>query len=425
VVALGVAGVAAAWWLGERSYGVVAGGVAGVATGVAGVHVAYSRMAVTDVLLTTLVTVALALLVTGLELALLLDDGSASLPATVLTVLAGGSLVLRRSHAPAVLAAALVAAIVIVAMGEAPTGLIVLIALYSTAATRERRVSLAALAPTTAVAAVLSVVAADAGASDSSRAVAAVTAGALSVGIWGLGAYAQTQRRYRRELEERAAHLEREREQLTRIAIHEERASIARELHDIVAHSVTVMLIGVRGARDVLRTSPDAARDALANVETSAEQSLVELRRILALLREPERDADSRPQPSLAELDELIADYHEAGLPVRLQLNGTPRPLAGGLELSVYRIVQEALTNVLKHSRATRATVTLGFRETGLEVEIVDDGPAVAEANGATPGQGLVGMRERVALLGGDLQTGRRSGGGFKVAVRVPTGGGT
>jgi signal transduction histidine kinase len=109
---------------------------------------------------------------------------------------------------------------------------------------------------------------------------------------------------------------------------------------------------------------------------------------------------------------------------VRLELAGTPRPLAGGVELSVYRIVQEALTNVLKHSRATRATVTLTFRDTRLEVEIVDDGPAAANGGAAT-GQGIVGMRERVALLGGELETGRRSGGGFKVAARVPTGGGT
>ena len=157
----------------------------------------------------------------------------------------------------------------------------------------------------------------------------AIVAGALSAAIWGLGAYAQTRRRYPRELQERAAQLERERDQLARIAAHEERASIARELHDIVAHSVTVMLVGVRGARDVLRTSPDVADDTLAHVETSGEQSLAELRRILALLREPEDGAESRPQPSLAELDELVADYRDAGLPVRLEVIGEPAAAAG------------------------------------------------------------------------------------------------
>ena len=194
------------------------------------------------------------------------------------------------------------------------------------------------------------------------------------VGIWGLGAYAQTQRRYRHELQERAASAEREREQLARIAVHEERASIARELHDIVAHSVSVMLVGVRGARDVLRTSPDAAEDTLARVERSGEQSLAELRRILALLREPEQRAESRPQPSLAELDELVASYRAAGLPVRLEVIGEPTPLPSGVELSVYRIVQEALTNALKHSDPTNVTVTLAFRDARLELEVVDDG---------------------------------------------------
>jgi len=243
----------------------------------------------------------------------------------------------------------------------------------------------------------------------------------LVVGTWALGAYAQTRRRYTSALEERAAHAEREREQLARIAVHEERASIARELHDVVAHSVSVMLVGVRGARDVLRTSPDVADDTLARVETSGEQSLAELRRILTLLRAPEHGAESRPQPSLAELDELVAGYRDAGLPVRLDVIGEPRPLPGGVELSVYRIVQEALTNVLKHSHPTRVTVTLAFRSSRLEVEVVDDGTRV-EHGDATTGHGIVGMRERVALLGGHLETGCQTGGGYRIAARLPVG---
>jgi signal transduction histidine kinase len=227
-------------------------------------------------------------------------------------------------------------------------------------------------------------------------------------------------------------HAEREREQLARIAVHEERASIARELHDIVAHSVSVMLVGVRGARDVLRTSHDVADDTLARVEASGEQSLAELRRILALLRAPEHSAESRPQPSLADLDELVAGFRDAGLPVQLELTGEPQPLAGGVELSVYRIVQEALTNVLKHSHPTRVTVTLAFRGSRLELEVVDDGTTAARGAAAERGvneraargggQGLVGMRERVAVLGGELETGRRVGGGFRVAARLPVG---
>ena len=344
-------------------------------------------------------------------------------PALVLAVVAGGALVLRRTAPLAVLATTLAATAAIVALGDDPSGVSVLIALYTTAALCERRVSLAALV-------------ADGrdrrdGSLPSQRTPLAgrppprsarSSPSMLTVGIWALGAYAQTQRRYRRELQERAASAEREREQLARIAVHEERASIARELHDIVAHSVSVMLVGVRGARDVLRTSPDAADDTLARVERSGEQSLAELRRILALLREPEQRAESRPQPSLAELDELVASYRAAGLPVRLEVIGEPTPLPGGVELSVYRIVQEALTNALKHSDPTNVTVTLAFRDSGLELEVVDDG-TTATPDAATTGQGLVGMRERVALLGGELETGPREGGGFRVAARLPVGG--
>ena len=376
---------------------------------------------------------ALALLATGLELASVTDaSGTAGVPAIVLAAVAGGALVLRRSAPLAVLATTLAAGAAIVALGDEPAGVAGGIALYTTAAMCERRVSLAALVPTAAIAAGGSAATADAEGRHASAAFGATVAVLLVVGIWALGAYAQTRRRYTRALEERAAHAEREREQLARIAVHEERASIARELHDIVAHSVSVMLVGVRGARDVLRTSPDVADDTLARVEASGEQSLAELRRILALLRAPEHGAESRPQPSLGELDELVAGYRDVGLPVRLEVIGEPQPLPGGVELSVYRIVQEALTNVLKHSHPTRVTVTLAFRGSRLEVEVVDDGitaarGAAAERSGDEraargSGHGLVGMRERVAVLGGQLETGRRVGGGFRVAARLPVG---
>jgi signal transduction histidine kinase len=367
--------------------------------------------------------VALALVATAAELAQVIGaTGTPSGPALVLAVVAGGALVLRRTAPLAVLATTGAATVAIFALGDDPSGVSGLIALYTTAALCERRVSLAALVAAAAIAATGSAVTADAPGRETSAWFGAIIAVLITVGIWALGAYVQTQRRYRRELQERAASAEREREQLARIAVHEERASIARELHDIVAHSVTVMLVGVRGARDVLRTSPDAADDTLARVERSGEQSLAELRRILALLREPEQRAESRPQPSLAELDELVASYRAAGLPVRLEVIGEPTPLPGGVELSVYRIVQEALTNALKHTDPTNVTVTLAFRDSRLELEVVDDGtPATPDAT--TTGQGLVGMRERVALFGGELQTGWREGGGFRVAARLPVGG--
>jgi signal transduction histidine kinase len=376
---------------------------------------------------------ALVLLATGLELASVTGArGTASVPAIILAAIAGGALILRRSAPLAVLATTLAAAAAIVAVGDEPTGVAGGIALYTTAAMCDRGVSLAALVPTAAIAAVLSAATADAEGRQASASFGAIVAVLLVVGIWALGAYVQTRSRYTRALEERAAHAEREREQLARIAVHEERASIARELHDIVAHSVSVMLVGVRGARDVLRTSPDVADDTLARVETSGEQSLAELRRILALLRSPAHGAESRPQPSLGELDELVADYRAAGLPVRLEVIGAPRPLPGGVELSVYRIVQEALTNVLNHSHPARVTVTLAFHGSRLDVEVVDDGTTAARGDAAErsgderpargSGHGLVGMRERVAVLGGELETGRRVGGGFRVAARLPIG---
>jgi signal transduction histidine kinase len=364
---------------------------------------------------------ALAVVATAIELAQVIGEpGTTSGAALAFAVLAGGALALRRRPPLAVLATTLVATAAIVALGDDPAGVSVLIALYTTAALCDLRVSLGALALTAATGAALSAGSVEAPGRQTSAASGAVIVVVLTVGIWGLGAYAQTQRRYRRELQKRAASAERERDQQARIAVHEERASIARELHDIVAHSVSVMLVGVRGARDVLRSSPDVADDTLARVERSGEQSLAELRRILALLREPEHAAESRPQPSLAQLQALVADYRAAGLPVRLELVGEPMPLPGGVELSVYRIVQEALTNALKHSNPGSVTVTLAFRDAGLELEVVDDGTPTPGA--ATTGQGIIGMRERVALLGGQLETGQREAGGFRVAARLPLG---
>jgi signal transduction histidine kinase len=366
--------------------------------------------------------VALALLATGFELALVADAGASSI---ALVAVAGGVLILRRSAPLAVLATTLAATAASVAFGGEPTGLITGIALYTTAAMCERRVSLMALVPTAAIATALSAATADTEGRQASATFGATVAVLLVVGIWGFGAYAQTRRRYTRALKQRAAQAKREREQLARIAVHEERASIARELHDIVAHSVTVMLVGVRGARDVLHTAPAVADETLARVETSGEQSLTELRRILALLRSPDHDPEPHPQPSLAELDVLIADYRAAGLPVRLEVTGQPRPLPGGVELSVYRIVQEALTNVLKHSHPTRVTVTLSFRDSRLEVEVLDDATRHTDQSDATTGHGIVGMRERVVLLGGELEAGRRVDGGYRVAAWLPVGGDT
>jgi signal transduction histidine kinase len=366
--------------------------------------------------------IALALVATAAEAGQVIGAAGTPSPLSiVLAVIAGGAIVLRRQAPLAVLATTLAAGAAIVTLGDEPSGVSLLIALYTTAERCELRVSLTALAPTLVVVGALSVATADVEGRETSALNGAVIAVALCIGTWGLGAYAQTRRRYLGELQTRAAAAEREREQLARIAVHEERASIARELHDIVAHSVTVMLVGVRGARDVLRTSPDTADDTLARVERSGEQSLAELRRILAVLRAPEQIAESHPQPTLAELSELVTGYRDAGLPVRVEVRGEPMPLPGGVELSVYRIVQEALTNALKHANPTNVTVTVAFRAGRLDLEVVDDG--VPTPGTAATGQGITGMRERVALLGGKLEAGEREGGGFRVTAQLPIGG--
>jgi signal transduction histidine kinase len=345
------------------------------------------------------------------EFSLMLNGGLQISAAGIGLTAASGVVLLARRRAPlAVLALTLAAATALAAMDQFPAGVPVLVALFTAAECCDRRVSLIALAVTAPV-----------------LAIDAIIAVPPTIGVWALGRFVQTRRRYVEALEQRAAQLEREREQLARIAVHEERASIARELHDIVAHSVGMMLVAVRGARHVLRAQPDVAEATLARVETSGEQSMAELRRILALLRDADDCAESSPQPSLAELGELVAGYRDAGLPVRVEVTGEPRALPGGVELSVYRIVQEALTNVLKHGDARGATITLAFQEGSLGLEVVDDGATAAlEAPHQPPaprlGHGIVGMRERAALLGGELEAGPLAGGGFRVAARLPVG---
>ena len=340
-------------------------------------------------------------------------------PATLSVVLAivSGAAVAGRRYAPLpVLGLTLAAACAIVAVGDYPGVFSPFVALYTIAATQERRVSLAALVPTVAVIIFISLNLPE---YDGPGPESAIPNTLAAAGVWGLGAYMQTRRRYLRELEARADQLEREREQLAQIAVMEERASIARELHDIVAHSVTVMLVGVRGAREHLRIAPDVAEDTLARVETSGERSVAELRRILTLLRGSHRDADSRPQPSLGDLEALVDEHRASGLPIELAISGRARPLPDGVELSIYRIVQEALTNVVKHTRASQVTVRLAYEDAGIKVDVTDDGAPVA-AGPAPFGHGLVGMRERVALLGGTLEAGPRAGRGFRVAVWLP-----
>ena len=217
--------------------------------------------------------------------------------------------------------------------------------------------------------------------------------------------------------EERADQAEREREAAARIAVAEERARIARELHDIVAHALSVMVLQVGAIRHKLPESSGEDREALEDVERAGRTALAEMRRLLGAMRDRDGGAELEPQPGLDKLEPLVERVRIAGLPVRLQVEGEPLPLARGLDLSAYRIVQEALTNVIKHADASRAEVVVRHRADALQLEIRDDGRGPVDAG--SPGHGLVGIRERVKLYGGEMTAGAANGGGFIVTASL------
>ncbi|HMJ36212.1 MAG TPA: histidine kinase [Baekduia sp.] len=216
----------------------------------------------------------------------------------------------------------------------------------------------------------------------------------------------------------RSALLGRERDQRARMAAGEERQRIARELHDTVAHGVVVMVVQAQGARRILEQDPDRAREALRAIEETGHTALAELRRSLGLLREDHSRAELKPQPRLHDLGSLVAEMRQAGLSVQLHVQGVERELAEGLDRSAYRIVQEALTNTMQHAGLVPTRVTVSYGAEDLRLEIADEGPAVRD--GARPGHGLAGMRERARLYGGELEAHPADGRGFVVRARIP-----
>ncbi|HKA26502.1 MAG TPA: histidine kinase [Gaiellaceae bacterium] len=233
---------------------------------------------------------------------------------------------------------------------------------------------------------------------------------------WVIGDSIRVRRRYIAALEERAERLERERAAEAARAAAEEQARIARELHDVLAHNVSVMVVQAAAANDVFDSQPERAREALQSIETTGRDALAELRRLLGIVRGD--GPGYAPQPSLDRLDELVDHVRSSGLDVAITIEGEPRELPAGIDLSAYRVVQEALTNTLKHARASRAEVSLRFRPNGLDVDVRDDG--VGAGNGDGAGSGLIGMRERVAVYGGSFTAGPDPGGGFAVSARFP-----
>jgi signal transduction histidine kinase len=241
----------------------------------------------------------------------------------------------------------------------------------------------------------------------------------IFVAAWILGDRIGARRAYLRELEERAVRHEREREEHARRAASEEQARIARELHDIIAHNVSVMTVQAAAAGDVFETQPGRAREALGSIESAGREALTELRRLLGSVASADGPSVFAPQPGLATLDDLIEQVRATGLTVELTVEGSSRELPPGIDLSAYRIVQEALTNTLKHAHASKANVLVRYGPRSVEIEVADNGRG-ASADGAERGRGLIGMRERATLIGGDLQTGPSPGGGFTVSARIP-----
>ena len=341
--------------------------------------------------------------------------------AVVLTLLGSLPLAIRRSSPLLSLTVVGAASVAVSVLGypDSTGGIGVIVGLYSVAAHASRRGSVIA-AGATAVAIAVVVLS-----SPIDSSLASFVANYLVFGTaWILGDNLRTRRAYVAELEERADRLERSRLEEARAAAAQERTRIARELHDVVAHNMSVMVIQAGAARRVLGRDPDGAAEALSSIEQVGRQALADMRRSLGVLREGDDEGfGTTPQPTVTDLERLVAQTAEAGLAVDLAVEGFPRPLPPGVGLSAYRIVQEALTNALRHAGPASATVRLRYAPDSIELEVRDDGRGASVAlarGGERGGHGLVGMRERVQLFGGELKVGNRPGGGYGVWARIP-----
>jgi signal transduction histidine kinase len=252
-----------------------------------------------------------------------------------------------------------------------------------------------------------------------------VALGALVFGVWAVGERRRTRGLYVAQLEERAAQLERDRDRESKLAVSNERTRIAREIHDVVAHGLSIMIVQADGGLYAADASPEQAKKALATIGDTGRASLTEMRKMLGLLKQDEqRELDPnqpRPQPGVSSLPELIDNVRDAGLSVDYQVTGEPRDLPALLGLTAYRIVQEGLTNTLKHAGpGARTCVRLDFGREMLTVVVTDDGRGAGVAPSPDPGHGLVGMRQRASISGGTVSAGPKAGGGYEVIARLP-----
>ncbi len=252
-----------------------------------------------------------------------------------------------------------------------------------------------------------------------------VSLGAVVFGVWAFGERRRTRGLYVQQLEERAAQLEHDRDREAKLAVSNERTRIAREIHDVVAHGLSIMIVQADGGLYAADASPEQAKKALATIGDTGRASLTEMRKMLGLLKQdaqPELDPNQpRPQPGISSLPELIDNVRQTGLSVDYQVTGTPRDLPALLGLTAYRIVQEGLTNTLKHAGPRAHTsVLLDYGREMLTVVVTDDGRGAGLAPGSDPGHGLIGMRQRASISGGTVNAGPKVGGGYEVIARLP-----
>jgi signal transduction histidine kinase len=332
--------------------------------------------------------------------------------------------VFRRRYPVHAFAIAIAAGAVQVVADIRPLGsdLAIPLLLYTLAAYRPRRQSLPGLAVCLAgsVAAVAVWVSNALGAVQRVGLVLVLFSGTALL-AWVLGDSMAYRRAYLTSLEDRAARLERERDAQAQIIAAAERARIARELHDVIAHNVSVMVVQADGAGYALRSDPERAAAALGAISRTGRQALAEMRRLLGVLRSGDEPSGLTPVPGLSQLRELLDQARGAGMSVSLTIDGPPRPLSEGAELAAYRVVQESLTNTRKHGGpAASADVVLAYQPDGLLLQVTDNGlGAAASADGT--GHGLTGMRERVEMYGGTVQAGPLRAGGYQVIARLPS----
>jgi len=294
----------------------------------------------------------------------------------------------------------------------------VILAFYSLGAHAPTRRSLVVLAAMFAVGLPFAIAADSRGASNGNLLSPIV----FLLGGWAVGRIIRGRRLRTLELEELTRQLEAQRDLQAQAAVTIERGRIARELHDVVAHNVSMMVVQAGAAERVLEGKQPHVRSALAAIASTGRETVDEMRTMLGVLRANEDGLALNPQPGLADLEQLVANVREAGLQVDVHVEGAPSKLPPPLDLSAYRIVQEALTNTLKHAGRASAEVTVRYGPRAVELDVSDTGNGGNSSNGLGTGHGLVGMRERVTMLGGELETGRRAEGGFGVRARLPLG---